>query len=54
VNAMIKVARYQLVQQPVLFVTIPLAILAFVFALDAVRGTTSTAAGWSSSSCSSS
>jgi hypothetical protein len=35
---MIKVARYQLVQQPALFVTIPLAILAFVFAVDAVRG----------------
>jgi hypothetical protein len=38
VNAMLKVARYQLVQQPALFVMIPLAILAFVFAVDAVRG----------------
>jgi hypothetical protein len=38
VNAMIKVARYQLVQQPVLFVTLPLGILAFALALDAVRG----------------
>ena len=37
-NAMIKVARYQLVQQPVLFVTLPLGILAFAFASDAVRG----------------
>ena len=37
-NAMIKMARYQLVQQPVLFATVPLAILAFVFAADAVRG----------------
>jgi len=37
VNAMIKMARYQLVQ-PVLFVSLPLGILAFVFAADAVRG----------------
>jgi hypothetical protein len=36
-NAMIKVARYHLVQ-PVLFVTLPLAILAFVFAVNAARG----------------
>jgi hypothetical protein len=35
-NTMIKVARYHLVQ-PVLFVTLPLAILAFVFAVNAAR-----------------
>jgi hypothetical protein len=36
-NTMIKVARYHLVQ-PVLFVTLPLAALAFVFAVNAARG----------------
>ncbi|MGP7996775.1 MAG: hypothetical protein ACLPKI_05515 [Streptosporangiaceae bacterium] len=33
----VKVARYHLVR-PVLFVTLPLAILAFVFAVDVARG----------------
>jgi hypothetical protein len=36
-NTMIKVARYHLVR-PVLFVTLPLATLAFAFALDVARG----------------
>jgi len=36
-NTMIKVARYHLVQ-PVLFVMLPLAALAFVFAVNAARG----------------
>lgn len=37
-NTVIKVARYHLAQQPVLLVTLPLATLAFVFAIDAARG----------------
>lgn len=37
-NTMTKVARYQLVQRPVLFVTAPLATLALAFALDVARG----------------
>ena len=36
-NTMLNVARYHLVQ-PVLFVTLPLAMLAFVFAANAARG----------------
>jgi hypothetical protein len=35
---MIKVARYHLVQRPVLFVAAPLATLAFAFAVDVARG----------------
>jgi hypothetical protein len=38
VNTWVKVARYHLVQRPVLFVTLPLALLAFALAMDAVRG----------------
>ena len=38
-NAMIKVARYHLVQ-PVLFVTLPLAMLAFLLAVKAAREAT--------------
>jgi hypothetical protein len=38
VNTMIKVARYHLVMQPVLFIGLPLAVLAFIFAMDAARG----------------
>jgi hypothetical protein len=37
-NAMIRVARYHLVQQPVLFITIPLATMMFALAVDAIRG----------------
>jgi hypothetical protein len=37
VNAMINVVRYHLVQ-PVLFVTLPLVMLAFLFAVNAARG----------------
>jgi len=37
VNAMIKVARYQLVQQPVLFAALPLGTMAFALAMDAIR-----------------
>ena len=48
-NAMINVARYHLVQ-PVLFVTLPLAMLAFLFAVNAARGGDTSAAGWPSSS----
>jgi hypothetical protein len=38
VNTWVKVARYHLVQRPVLFVTLPLALLAFALAADAARG----------------
>jgi hypothetical protein len=37
-NTVIKVARYHLVQRPVLFVALPLATLAFAFAVDVARG----------------
>jgi hypothetical protein len=37
-NAIIKVARYHMVVQPVLFLSLPLASVACVFAVDALRG----------------
>jgi hypothetical protein len=37
-NAMIKVARYHLVAQPVLFLGLPFAMLALAFAANAIRG----------------
>jgi hypothetical protein len=37
-NAVIKVARYQLVVQPVLIASLPLAVLALLFAMNAARG----------------
>ena len=44
-NTMIKVARYHLVQQPVLFVTLPLASLALAFAVNVAQGG-DTLRGW--------
>ena len=37
-NSMIKVARYHLVQRPVLFVTLPCAMLVLLLVIDVVRG----------------